>query len=180
MEWVMACAAGKYRRTKSKQDGRIDTYGMDAVNGLKNDVVGAAGEIAMAKVLRLRDFVPAIDTFHKPDVGGMYIRTAIGHGMRLIVRTNDDPAAPYVLVTCEVETREFKIWGWNYGFEAQRREFWHTYNDNRAPAWFSGRSILHAMEDMPKKFIPKDSPFSRTRRNGHKPEHSIQLPLFDM
>ena len=54
------------------------------------DVVGVAGEHALAIFLGLQDWLPTVNTFKSvPDVGGYEVRCGSRHSYRLVVRPRD-------------------------------------------------------------------------------------------
>ena len=133
----------KERMSQSKAQGlnyAKHTGQRDLQTRLKDEIVGAAGELAVARFLGI-DQELGINTFHTvPDVGGnIEVRTTTREDGRLVVRNNDSPSRLYVLVTGTPP--EMVIRGAIMGADARRPEWlWNPHNN--VPSWFVPQSAL--------------------------------------
>jgi hypothetical protein len=111
-------------------------------NAWSNDIESAAAEIAFAKFIG-EEWVGAVDTFHKPDVGEDWqVRyTDVENGCLIIREDRDKPKLHhrYVLVTGLIPN--FKIRGYIIGHDAIKPKYLRNPN-NYKPAYFVPQSDL--------------------------------------
>lgn len=111
-------------------------------NPWANDIESAAAEIAFAKFIG-EEWVGAVDTFHKPDVGQDWqVRyTDVEKGSLIIREDRDRPKLHhrYVLVTGLIPN--FKIRGYIVGHDAIKPKYLKNPN-NGHPAYFVPQSDL--------------------------------------
>ena len=113
---------------------------------LEADVLGAAGEIAVAKHLN-RFFVPSVNTFkNKPDVGAYEVRTSEGHDRSLILREGDPLDRVFILVTFEEYIG--RIHGWTIGSDVAEDRYIRNPS-GRGKAWFVPSSALQPINKLP-------------------------------
>lgn len=132
-ELVIVTAVGALRHGEAMHAGRRDRHGAtSSEDGLARHILGAAGELAVAKVLG-RYWGGDVCTFKGPDVGGLQVRTRSSDDYDLIVRPDDADDEVFVLVT-GTPTR---LWvrGWIHGRDAKRPEFLRSYG-GRPAVWF--------------------------------------------
>ena len=110
-------------------------------------LLGAAGEMAVASHLGMKDFLYKETQAKKgsDDLPGMDIKTRSKHSYDLIVQKQEDPRKKFVLVA--IENQETLLHGWCYGHEAMKEEFWADPARGR-PAYFVGKEHLRSMETL--------------------------------
>lgn len=110
-------------------------------------LLGAAGEMAVASHLGMKDFLYKETQAKKgsDDLPGIDIKTRSKHSYDLIVQKREDPRKKFVLVT--IENQKTLIHGWCYGHEAMKEEFWADPARGR-PAYFVAKEHLHSMESL--------------------------------
>lgn len=110
-------------------------------------LLGAAGEMAVASHLGMKDFLYKETQAKKgsDDLPGIDIKTRSKHSYDLIVQKREDPRKKFVLVT--IENQKTLIHGWCYGHEAMKEEFWADPARGR-PAYFVTKEHLHSMESL--------------------------------
>lgn len=142
VEAAMAGAVGSIRHGMSVKDGRRDRHGLKADDdGLSHHILGAAGELAVAKLLG-RYWGGDVNSFKRPDVGNLQVRTRSKHEWDLIIREDDNPADAFVHVTGS-PTRLI-VHGWIRGRDGMLDEFRQNHG-GRPPAWFVPRRVLRPM-----------------------------------
>ena len=143
-EGMMAAAVGALRHAESLQAQRRDAHGLQAdMDGQALHILGAAGELAVARVLG-RYWAGDVCSFKRPDIGAsVQVRTRSRPDYDLIVRDDDDPGAIYILVT-GTPTR-LTVHGWIKGADARRDE-WRQTHGNRPAAWFVPQSALRPLK----------------------------------
>lgn len=132
-EIVIATTVGAMRHSEALHSGRRERHGSTSdQDGLSKHVLGACGELAVAKVLGLY-WGGDVCTFKAPDVGGVQVRTRSRDDYDLIVRPGDADDEVFVLVTGSPT----RLWvrGWIYGRDAKRPEFLQGYG-GRPAVWF--------------------------------------------
>lgn len=112
---------------------------------LKDEVVGACGELAVAKWSG-QFFVPSVNTFHRlPDcLEDVEVRATDFAGGCLIVRDNDAGDRRFVLAIVR-DDLEVTLAGWIWGGEAKAQEFWSNPNGKKA-AFFVPQERLWSMD----------------------------------
>lgn len=147
-EWDLAVNTARLRIISSVSQGLnpATTYKRNALTRLTEEVVGACGEIGMAKALGLW-FVPGLNTFHvSADVlHDVEVRgTALPHGS-LIVRDNDADERRFVLAL--VDGTSVTLAGWLWGGEA-KQEKWFRKPPKERPAWFVPQRAVRPMNTL--------------------------------
>jgi hypothetical protein len=112
--------------------------------GYAQRIESTAAELALAKYLGL-PFEIRFNT-GKGDVGEIEVRWAQEERYGLIVRPDDPPDPPYVLVTGRAGL--YHLQGWLYGHEAMRPE-WSRSPNGRPPVFIAPQAALHALETLP-------------------------------
>lgn len=110
---------------------------------LRVDVLGACGEIAVAKAVN-KFWSPSVNTMHRiADVGtNIEVRATDRENGSLIIRGNDDEDRWYFLVTGEPP--EMVVRGYIRGADARRDEWVRNPHGHRT-AWFVPQSALLPM-----------------------------------
>lgn len=110
-------------------------------------LLGAAGEMAVASHLGMKDFLYKETQAKKgsDDLPGMDIKTRSKHSYDLIVQRNESPDKKFVLVTIQDKTT--LIHGWCYGRDAMKEEFWADPARGR-PAYFVPKEALFPIESL--------------------------------
>jgi len=131
-ELEIAKLVGKLRSEISKKNNLIPGAEYKG-NREYIDIIGAAGEMAVAKLLGVY-WTAGINTFHGSDLGiNIQVRTARKKGYSLIVRDSDNDQHAYILVISQPP--RYHIIGWLWGYECKQSEYWRAPN-NRPGAWF--------------------------------------------
>lgn len=110
-------------------------------------LLGAAGEMAVASHLGMKDFLYKETEARRgsDDLPGIDVKTRSKHKYDLIVQKREDPDKKFVLVTIEEQTT--LIHGWCYGREAMKEEFWADPARGRA-AYFVPKEHLHPISTL--------------------------------
>lgn len=114
---------------------------------LEVHLLGAAGEMAVASYLGMKDFLYKESEARRgsDDLPGMDIKTRSKHAYDLIVQKDEDPRKKFVLVT--IENRHTLIHGWCYGEEAMEKKYWADPARGR-PAYFVPKNALRPMSTL--------------------------------
>jgi hypothetical protein len=145
-EAVMAGEVGMRRHLAALRGGNPDQHGRNGEDGWTVHIEGAAGELAVAKVLD-RYWSGSVNTYHdEGDVGQrLEVRTRSRHHYELLVRPGDPPDSAYVLVTGRVPW--FVVRGWVFGHEAMRPEWLRVHGD-RPAAYFVPHEELSPLAEL--------------------------------
>jgi hypothetical protein len=133
----MAMNIGSMRHLTALFARREDRHG--AVCTWDLHIEGACGELAAAKGLGVF-WDGSINTFKRPDLPGVQVRTRSRHEYELIVRDDDAPGARFLLVTGQCP--RYCVRGWILGADA-RRDAWRQTHGDREPAYFVPHAALH-------------------------------------
>lgn len=135
---------GLRRHVEALRDQRPDVYGCTGAWDLH--IVGACGELAVAKVLK-RYWSGTVNTYKNGgDIGRrMQVRTRTRAGYELLVRDSDRDDDVFVLVRGEGPV--FEVVGWLLGREAKQAQ-WKQTHGGRAPAYFVPDDALHDLEHL--------------------------------
>jgi hypothetical protein len=146
-EWDLAVNTARIRiiASASQRLNHATTYQRDVLTRLKEEVVGACGEIGLAKSAG-QWFVPGLNTFHStPDfLRDVEVRSTDRADGSLIIRDNDDGGRRYVLAL--VSGSRVKLAGWMLGSDAKKDQWVRDPHGNR-PAWFVPQRALRSMEE---------------------------------
>lgn len=144
IEVAMAAMVGGARRAESEHFKRKNKHGMGPdADMLAIDILGAAGEMAVARVLG-RYWGGDVSSFKRADLGhSVQVRTRSKPDYDLIIRHDDNPEDVYVLVT-GTPTR-LRVHGWIRGAEAKKDEWLKTHGD-RPAAWFVPQDALRPLK----------------------------------
>lgn len=117
----------------------------DGDKALRAHMLGAAGELAVASYLGLKDhlFKEAEAKRGSDDLPGIDVKTRSKSRYDLVVQKHENPSKKFVLVT--IENRQTLLHGWCYGHEAMNERYWADPARGR-PAYFVPQSALHSME----------------------------------
>lgn len=148
-EQFLAAQVGLLRYFRAVRDRRLDGHGLSVSNGdgIAFHINGAMGEMAFAKSEQLY-WDGSVDTFKRPDVGGIYVRTRSRPEYELLIREDDPDNAPFVLVRGQEGC--YDIVGWMWSQEAKQPSWQHDYG-NREPAWFVPDRYLQPIDTLPLK-----------------------------
>jgi hypothetical protein len=104
-------------------------------------LLGAAGEMAVASYLEMKDFLFQEQEARRGscDLPGIDVKTRSKHCYDLIVQKRESPSKKFVLVT--IEAGKTLIHGWCYGHEAMKEEYWADPARGR-PAYFVPKEKL--------------------------------------
>lgn len=142
-ELHMAAEIGVLRQLEAIRKKLPDRHGFDGDTGWTIHIEGAAGEIAVAKVLG-KYWGGTVNTFKSEgDVGKLEVRTRSKDYYDLIVRDNDKDDSIFILVTGKSPT--FNVVGWILGKDAKNPEWKQTYGD-RPSAYFVPQKELKSIE----------------------------------
>jgi len=118
--------------------------------GLAEHLLGACGEMAFGAWLHHGGpFELSVGTYRsQPDLAGCEVRTRGAGHWDLLIRDDDDPALPYVLVVPYGSGgRKWRLPGWCWGHEARRAE-WTAHHGGREDAWFVPQAGLRPMPEL--------------------------------
>lgn len=147
-EMNMAYTIGAQRQIYNMKLGTSHKWGLNGVEtAIASDLVGCAGELAVAKALNL---YWDVSSSHKTvDVGGMVeVRTVTSPNRRLILHETDKPNLPYVLVYSKPRTTEFLLKGWLLGQDGIKEEYWSDPQNTNRHAYFVPDSALRPVSEL--------------------------------
>jgi len=147
-ERQLAYAEG-YRRQEYNQKKKYKGRNGGEENGSAAQalhLIGAAGEMAVASYLGLKDFLylneaPVRDSFDLPY--NIDVKTRSKHYYDLFVQLDDKPGKNYWLVT--IQNKEIRIHGWIESSECQKEEYYKDYVGGR-PSFFYPQKKLKSPE----------------------------------
>jgi hypothetical protein len=146
-EWEYAASIGIRRHIEAVTRGWPDKHGYNGFMGEFKHILGARGELAVAKALGT--YWPAtINTFAAPDVSDfIQVRTRGQTGYTLLVRKGDQDDHAYVGV---VPCRDLCVCiiGWLWGAEAKSHPEWLQSYGGREDAYFPPREALQPLADL--------------------------------
>lgn len=136
--------AARHRNERALRQGVVNAYGLDA-NDAKNlsiHITGAAGELAVAKVLgRYWECGES-----KTDIaGGIEVRTMTVERYGLRIRPADVEAGKIVIAAIG-KPPTFRVAGWINSADATRSEWIVDTHDGRPPFWGVPQQHLHPIE----------------------------------
>ena len=131
---LAARCAEQLERGSAKARDRWGSKALDQPGRLEAHLVGAAGEVAFARIIRRPWRCNAGRGYGKPDVGPYQVRTRrAGGDYRLPVHPKEE--GPVVLMVGRPWT--FRFVGWlRDSRDAHRPEWWDDPGKRNAPAWF--------------------------------------------
>lgn len=154
----LALEIGGLRNIQSIVNGMIPKVGVSSWDA---HVEGAAGEIAVARLLN-EPWTGALWHFHeKPDVGDLYeVRTTKHQAGHLLVYKQDSDEFLYVLVTGAAP--RFDVRGYIKGSAAKQVRWWNA--ELVRPGYFVPQSELLPIEELvPSELLANRNP----QRPGH-------------
>lgn len=134
-----AIEVGVLRQIEAIRQGRPDRFGAKTDDGWSLHIEGAAGEMAVAKMLGRYWDMPVNTYKAGGDVGDIQVRTRSRSDYDLIVRSGDRDGDMFVLVTGRIP--RFQVHGYIRGVDAKRPE-WARRHGGRASAFFVPQSAL--------------------------------------
>ncbi len=155
-ELRVAAQIGTERRLQSLMQGFGRAAHSRRVGAWQIDIMGAAGEIAVAKALGVY-WPPGVGTFKLPDVGALHVRATEYSNGHLLIRP-DDPAGVYVMVIVQNE----KCWipGWIHA-TAARLDRWKARPDPNGPVcWSIPQAELCPIDSLKSKLHSAAMPLS--------------------
>jgi hypothetical protein len=110
-------------------------------------LLGAAGEMAVASYLGLKEFVYKETEAKRGscDLPNIDVKTRSKASYDLIVQKNESPDKKFVLVT--IEDKKTLIHGWIGGKDAMKEEYWADPARGR-PAYFVPKTALRPMSTL--------------------------------
>lgn len=110
-------------------------------------LLGAAGEMAVASHLGLKEFLYKETEAKRGscDLPSIDVKTRSRHSYDLIVQKNESPNKKFVLVT--IEHKKTLIHGWICGNDAMKEEYWSDPAGGR-PAYFVPKTALMPMSTL--------------------------------
>jgi hypothetical protein len=132
-EVKVAYFVGEERHSSAMVKGLCEAHGANRTDSLKNHVVGAMAEAAVAKALNIY-WDCSVDVFNRadlqPDIG---VRsTPYDHG-HLIIHNEDPDDRRFVLATGD--DGHFVVRGWMIGRDAKQPKWWRTPNNRPSAFW---------------------------------------------
>jgi len=132
---------GKKRQSENISKGRKDANNFDG-DGLGMHILGARGEMAVAKALGLPWDVKLGD-LGAAEVGPLQVRTGTWPGPHLLLHHND--RGNFILV--QADGRSFNLLGWIPTHEGKSQEYWQDRKAMR-PCYWIPASNLRAMNEL--------------------------------
>ena len=131
---------GASRQRMHEEAGHADAKVM-RTSGASVHVLGALGELAVARALGLRwdgAFFPDAEwqawRVNGHDVSSLEVRSTPRAGGRLLIQRDDEDHAPFVLVRGHAHP-QYEVVGWLWGGEGKRAEWWRDVGYGR-PCFF--------------------------------------------
>lgn len=143
--------------------GRDPGVGLRQDDNWTKNIEGAAGEMAVAKLLGIY-WMPRIGDIQADDVGPYQVRTNASRrldDMALHDKDRDDRA--FISVLSFVP--DFHILGWIMAKDGKQASWSRVGTPGRPPCYFVPRSALHPMSDLPPPVAANDN----TPANGDTP-----------
>lgn len=140
---------GLFRTVFNIRHGVAHKYGGERGSVWDTGIVGALGEIAVAKYLgRYWEGMGALGDYAALDVRGVNVRCcALDHG-HLLLHPADRNECPFVFVTSPAETpARFTLRGWILGRDGKRDQYWRDPAGGR-PAFFVPPTALHPVASL--------------------------------
>lgn len=129
--------------------GMTDAYGLDSARPeLKwyRDIIGACGEMAVAKALNLYWLGGINQGKEEPDAGkNTQVRYSSNPSLGMVVRPNDPDHFKYVHVSGSIPC--FTVHGWIEGFSAKRKEWLRDVGGRNKPAFFVPNEALNKFKE---------------------------------
>lgn len=145
VEFAVASLVGSMREISAHRDGRQHVAGGPIEDGIRNHVLGAVGELAVAKALNVF-WGGSVNTFKLAgDVGRIEVRHTARHENRLLVREQDPDARAFVLVTGYPP--ELVVRGWIWGADA-KVDRWAENPGDRGRCYFVPQGELYPIRDL--------------------------------
>ena len=145
---LLAARVGLERTEYSKRNGHIHSFKVSTAGNYFKDIMAAsgavAGEIAVAKSLGIKDFIPTANTFKSAaDIGeNIEVKWTAWHGGHLVIHPKDRDSDVAILVVGE--SPNLRVVGWLPIIQAKRPKYKHTKDD----AWWVSQINLHPIEDL--------------------------------
>jgi len=132
-EVLNATNVGKARLATNLERGDYDSRGLSRENALTAHILGAAGELAVAKLANVY-WNGDVGDFAATDAGPHDVRTSEWLTARLCLHPTDKPRRVYILVVGKPPG----LWvvGWLYGFDAMVPRYWGNPTGNNRPEAF--------------------------------------------
>jgi hypothetical protein len=145
VEMMMAVIVESCRRINNLQEGRKPRYGCKDATEWDSGLVGAFGELALAKHLNLH-WNGNVGDFDAADVGHYQVRSTVSEHNKLIVHPEDKDEDVFVL--CTGKAPDLCLRGWHYGMACKNKEWWWDGGVGR-PAFFVPPKELEKMSLLP-------------------------------
>jgi hypothetical protein len=130
-----------------------DTHGANEKDYWLRHIEGAMAECAFAKAFGFY-WPGSVNSFKtEPDVDIFEVRWRFCASHNLLIRPNDPPDRPYVLVVGH--NGSYDMVGYCYGTAGMQPGFLKTYDPNRPPAYFVPQEALHNVDDILAYRYPK-------------------------
>ena len=142
-EIVLATALGIHRNAINIARGRTPGAGQPRERLWSDHILGALGELVVARVLNVYPNLIIERPCHSGDVGEFEVRTTSRRDGHLIIRPRDHDDRIYILVAGVPPI--LTIAGWITGEDA-KRDRWRRDPNGRDEAWFAPQSGLNAFD----------------------------------
>jgi len=156
-ELAYATSVGKLRQDEAVKAHRTASYDFKG-DELAIHVMGACGELAVAKVLEL-DWSAPVNTFKSGgDVGKLQVRTSKKMRVsgqkksRMIIR-HDDSSDDLFVFAWQEDENNYEVVGYIKGADAkQEKWFWAKPSNGRSPAYFVSDIHLRDIKELMQLF----------------------------
>lgn len=145
-EMLVGSQIGCIRNTEAVVNKCQSKNGTRPEDNFKISIMGALGELAVAKALKIK-WTPGINTFKDvPDLlPDIEVRCRSFSGAELIYRPDDCDDRKYVLVTGVGP--KMVVRGWMRGKDCRKTKWWADPN-NRGFCWWVPQDVLRPLEEL--------------------------------
>ncbi len=166
-ELIQAAMIGTMRRIQDIKKGRRPQYGIGHDREWQADMMGAIGELVVAKTLN-RFWNGALGDLGAADVDHSFeVRTRSEHWHDLLLHDKDKDDLPYILVTGYNDV--YVIRGWIYGLIGKSEQFWADKSEKNRWAFFVPQEILDPLSELPKTLLRTDAQDQVMQNTGGLP-----------
>lgn len=147
-EMQLAFTVAAQRQVMNMKLGAKHKYGANDATGMALNMMGCAGEMAVAKGLNLF-WSGSVGDYDAVDVGGkVEVRSVSRPTDCLILHPDDRDGMPFVLCYNEPGTPKFNLLGWVWGKQGKDEKFWRDPQGTGRHAFFVPQAELFRCEEL--------------------------------
>lgn len=143
-EMLIAAQVGVIRQIENTKKARVPAHGQEPDRNYQDHIIGAMGEMVVAKALNL--WWQGMFVFRGPDVV-VQVRTADGLRKRLILHPSDKDDEIFVHVRTD-GLGYFELVGWIKAKDGKRPEYWSDPTKKNRHAFFVPNDKLNDMDSI--------------------------------